>query len=340
VARRRLVEPGSEITPLKEGPNKMSPEPTASATRDLRPFRYDLATFIPFRDSEACERARGILREDITSHPNPEFQIRVIEERQAFYEAFAGDLVRRIREARDEERSFVAILPAGPIPQYELAARAINAERLSLAHVHTFNMDEYANQDGETAPLSWAGSFQRAMLENFFGLIDEDLRPPTEQVHFPTTEKIPSYGQQIDDLGGADVCYGGIGWCGHIAFWEAHLAFEFDGDLDAYKKAGPRLVELHPMTIMQNALHSFSGDWSLVPPKANTIGPRQILGARHRSFWLDGDLGGGVSWQRFIARLVAHGPVSEFVPGSMLQTARTDFTLLGGVADDVVVQMA
>ena len=50
------------------------------------------------------------------------------------------------------------------MPQYELAARTINEERLSLAHVHTFNMDEYANEDGVTAPLSWPGSFQRAML--------------------------------------------------------------------------------------------------------------------------------------------------------------------------------
>ena len=58
---------------------------------------------------------------------------------------------------------------------------------------------------------------------------------------------------------------------------------------------GARLVELHPMTIMQNALHSFGGDWSWVPPKAATIGPREVLGARHRSFWLDGDLGGGVA---------------------------------------------
>ena len=89
------------------------------------------------------------------------------------------------------------------------------------------------------------------------------------------------------------------------------------------------------MTVMQNALHSFGSDWSWVPPRANTIGPREVLGARHRSFWLDGDLGGGVSWQRFIARLVAHGPVSEFVPGSVLQTARTDYTILGSVADDV-----
>ena len=85
---------------------------------------------------------------------------------------------------------------------------------------------------------------------------------------------------------------------------------------------------------------AFGGDWSWVPPKANTIGPREILGAKHRSFWLDGDLGGGVSWQRFIARLVAHGPISEHVPGSILQTARTDYTILGGVADDVEIHTA
>jgi glucosamine-6-phosphate deaminase len=216
----------------------------------------------------------------------------------------------------------------------------INEERLSLAHVHTFNMDEYANEEGVTAPVSWPGSFQRAMQERFFALVDRELRPPEGQIHFPTTQAISDYSVRLEDLGGADACYGGIGWCGHIAFWESHLGHEFDGDLDAYKQAGARLVELHPMTIMQNALHSFGGDWSWVPPKANTIGPREILGARHRSFWLDGDIGGGVSWQRFIARLVAHGPVSEFVPGSILQTARTDYTILGGVADDVEIHMA
>jgi glucosamine-6-phosphate deaminase len=107
--------------------------------------------------------------------------------------------------------------------------------------------------------------------------------------------------------------------------------------LEAYRRASARIVELHPMTIMQNALHSFGGDWSKVPPKAATIGPAEILGAKERSFWLDGDLGSGVSWQRFIARLVAHGPVNTLVPGSILQTARTDFTLLGGVADDLGV---
>jgi len=234
----------------------------------------------------------------------------------------------------------VAILPVGPMPQYEIAARMINAERLSLRHVHTFNMDEYADQDGETAPVSWPGSFQRAMFAGFFDLIDPELRPPTEQIHFPTRAALGDYSARIEALGGADVCYGGIGWSGHIAFWEPQLGAEFDGDLEAWRAAGARLVELHPMTVMQNALHSFGSDWSWVPPKANTIGPREVLGARHRSFWLDGDLGGGVSWQRFIARLVAHGPVNEFVPGSVLQTARTDYTILGSVADDVEIHMS
>ena len=147
----------------------------------------------------------------------------MIDDAGAFYAAFAADLVGRIRAARDEGRTFVAILPVGPMPQYELAARMINDERLSLAHVHTFNMDEYANEDGVTAPVSWPGSFQRAMQERFFGLVDAELRPPEEQIHFPTTEAIGDYSARIEELGGADVCYGGIGWCGHIAFWESHL---------------------------------------------------------------------------------------------------------------------
>ena len=303
-------------------------------------FRYSLAPFITFRDAEACRRAREISRTRLTEHSNPEFRIRIIEDPADFYQAFAADLIDRICAARAEGRQFVVLLPVGPMPQYEIAAAMINEQRISLRHVHTFNLDEYADEDGATAPSSWVGSFQRAMQDNFFGRIDRELRPPESQIHFPTTEMIDRYGDDIAEAGGADVCYGGIGWSGHIAFWEPHLGFEWEGDLGAYKQAGPRLVDLHPMTVMQNALHSFAGDWSLVPPKANTIGPRDILGARHRSFWLDGDSGGSLSWQRFIARLVAHGPVSEFVPGSILQEARTDYTILGGVAEDIQVHMA
>jgi len=49
--------------------------------------------------------------------------------------------------------------------------------------------------------------------------------------------------------------------------------------------------------------------------------------------------GPDMAWQRFIARLAAHGRVNRFVPGSILQTAPTDYTLLAGVADNVEIAM-
>lgn len=303
-------------------------------------FDFDLSPFIPFRDRAVCARVRRIRKVELTQHPNPDFRIRIIEDASAFYLEFALDIVARLRAALEAGKRLVAIFPVGPMPQYGIAARLINELRIPCHHLHSFNMDEYADEDGNTAPEGWEGSFQRAMMERFFLRMDEALRPPMDQIHFPTADVLDVYGRMIEDLGGADVCYGGIGWCGHIAFWEAHLGFEFGDDLDSFARAGPRLVDLHPMTIMQNALHSFGGDWSCVPPKANTIGPAQVLGAKDRSFWLDGDLGGGVSWQRFIARLVARGPVTPLVPGSILQTVPTTYTVLGGVADDVEIQMA
>jgi len=303
-------------------------------------FTYNLAQFIAFRDLAECERVRAIRKQDITKHANPDFQIHLIEDLGEFYAAFATDIVSRIRQALEEGRQFTGVFPVGPMPQYAIAARMINALRIPMHHVHTFNMDEYADQDGQTAPPNWTGSFQRSMMESFFLRIDPELRPPLAQLHFPTSQTIDAYGKMIEDAGGADVCYGGIGWCGHIAFWEADLGKEFGNDLKAFKQAGPRIVELTPMTIMQNALHSFGGDWSWVPPKAASIGPAEIVGAKDRSFWLDGYIGGGVSWQRFIARLCAHGYVNTLVPGSLLQTAPGAYTIWGPVADNVEIHMS
>ena len=305
------------------------------------PFIYSPSAFLAFRDAEACAKARAIKKEDITRHANPHFRIRVIEDTAEFYAAFAVDMLSRIVQASEEGRQVVMILPVGPVPQYTILAEMVNRLRVSCRHLVTFNMDEYADDEGRTAPPEWPGSFATAMWDNFFGKIDAELRMPEENIHFPDSDNIGDYGKMIEDAGGADVCYGGIGWSGHIAFWEPHLADEFGGDMDEGKKAGPRIVELHPITIMQNALHSFNSDWSWVPPKAATIGPAQIVGAKDRSFWLDGMCGppGSMSWQRFIARLVAHGPVTPWVPGSVLQTLPGSYNILGGVAENVEISM-
>jgi glucosamine-6-phosphate deaminase len=304
-------------------------------------WTYSPSTWIPFRDAAACARVRAIRREEIARHRNRAFRIEVIDDKIQFYSRFALDIVTRILEARDAGKPCVLILPVGPVPQYRIAAQMINRQNISCRHLTTFNMDEYANEAGVTAPEEWEGSFATSMRQSFFGLIDPKLRPLDKNIHFPTHKNIGDYWKLIEDAGGADCCYGGIGWCGHIAFWESHLGLEFGDDLKAYKQAHGRIVELNPMTIMQNALHTFSSDWSWVPPKAASIGPREILGARDRSFWLDGECGGpGMSWQRFIARLVAHGPVNTLVPGSILQETNGGYHILGSVAENVTIDFS
>jgi len=304
-------------------------------------FTPALAKFIDFQDPKACAKVRAIKRSQIKKHPKKHFKINVLDSTEEFYAAFAMDIVTRIVQARDEGRECVLILPVGPVPQYAIAARIINNLGIDCSHLVTFNMDEYADEDEQTAPADWEGSFATAMRAGFFGRLNKKLRPKEENIHFPNSANIKDYSKMIADRGGADCCYGGIGWCGHIAFWESRMGHEYKSLAD-WKKATAQIVELHPMTIMQNALHSFGGDWSWVPPKAATIAPADILGAKHRSFWLDGMCGPGtpMCWQRFIARLVAHGPVSRFVPGSILQTVPTDYTMLAGVADDVEIDMS
>ena len=304
-------------------------------------FSYQLSKWIPFRDEKACARVRAIKRSDITKHANKKFRIEVIDDKIQFYSRFALDIVTRIQKAGQEGKNCVLILPVGPVPQYRIAAEMINRMGISCKHLITFNMDEYANEKGETAPADWEGSFATSMRQSFFEKLDPKLRPIDKNIHFPTHKNIGDYWKMIEDAGGADCCYGGIGWCGHIAFWESHLGLEFGDDLKSYKQAHGRIVELNPMTIMQNALHTFSSDWSWCPPKAASIGPREILGARDRSFWLDGDCGSAaMSWQRFIARLVAHGPVNTLVPGSILQETNCGYHILGSVAEDVKIDFS
>lgn len=70
----------------------------------MSPFSYDLHTISTFRDRAACERARTISRAELTSHPNPDFRIRVVDDPAEFYRQFADDLVGRIRAGRDAGR--------------------------------------------------------------------------------------------------------------------------------------------------------------------------------------------------------------------------------------------
>jgi glucosamine-6-phosphate deaminase len=253
------------------------------------------------------------------------------------HQIFVTDIFYRIKTAGDEGRKIVLIFP-NPMPEYREVSYLINKFRVNCHHVHVFAMDEYASEDGVIAPETWRYGFKYAMYKTFYEPIEQELRPPKGQVIGPSNENINDYGKMIEDMGGADACYSGPGWTGHLAFIEPD-APEFRADLDEWMKMGPRIVTLSPFTLAQNSLHGsfgMSGDIALVPPKAATIGPKEVVQAKYRmdinALTIHGTL---TSWQRLITRLVAHGPVTPLIPSSIHQLLRTDFYISEEIARDI-----
>ena len=289
-------------------------------------FDYSPSKWLPFQDKAVLDRVRNIKREDIEKHPNPDFNIQVVPDADVVW-LFVTDMFHRIKTAADAGLPVVLILP-NPCHAYARVAQLINRFQVDCSRLHAFAMDEFADQDGNTAPESWPQGFMHALKKFLYFRIDEKLRPPASQFKAPTTDIIDDYGRMIADFGGADACYSGSGWAGHVAFVEPD-APEFDAPLEEWKKMGPRIVTLSPFTIAQNSLHGsfgMSGDMAKVPPKASTIGPAEVIASKYRmdmnSLTVDGT---SVSWQRLITRLVAHGPVTPRVPTSIVQTLPTDF---------------
>ena len=106
----------------------------------------------------------------------------------------------------------------------------------------------------------------------------------------------------------------------HIAFWEPHFAAEFTC-VEEWKKPTYRLgAKLHPLTVEQNAITSFKSRTTLVPCRANTIGPGLFL----QSDWIiggcDGALGRGMMWQgTSLWVTLRYGP-DMWVPSSFMPT--------------------
>jgi glucosamine-6-phosphate deaminase len=281
-------------------------------------FNFEPSPCVPFRDKKVLDMARNISREDFLNHPT--LDIRVIPDAEIQF-MFVTDVFFRIKEAMDAGRRFVMIAP-NPWPMYKQVAYLLNRSKVNCQNLYTFNMDEYADQDGNIAPESWPLGFGHAFKKYFYNELDQDLRPPEKQIAGPTNKNINDYGKMIADLGNADICYAGPGWTGHLAFVDPD-APEVPKDLESFKKMGPSVVTLSPFTLAQNSLHgSFgsSGDIAAVPPKAATIGPAEVLAAKHNlSTYCIGVNGTATSWQRLITRLSIFGPVTPLVPDSVLQ---------------------
>ncbi|MBN1542387.1 hypothetical protein JW992_09600 [candidate division KSB1 bacterium] len=299
-------------------------------------FTYNPSHWVPFRDREVLERVRQIKKTDLTRHANPKFQIRIVKDDEAEF-IFISDMFYRIKQASDTGKKLVMILP-NPVPSYRKVAYLINKLQIDCRGLTVFAMDEYADEAGRIAPETWPHGFTYAMLHNFYYQIEEHLRPPRSQFHAPNDQNIDFYGKMITDEGEADICYSGPGWTGHLAFIEPD-APEFDAPLEEWKQMGPRIVTLSPFTLAQNSLHGsfgMSGDIALVPPKAATIGPAQVIASKARLEMHTLSVHGtATAWQRLISRLVLHGPVTPRVPSSIHQILETECIIAETIARDI-----
>lgn len=287
--------------------------------------------YVPFKDREICERLRKISGKDLEKHPNPDFNIKVMMNP---HPVLIATLFSRIKEASENNRKITLIL-GNPEPEtYIPLAQLINYFKVDCRNVHIFAMDEWADDQGNIAPETYKAGFAHSMLKYLVYQIDEKLRMPLENVHYPTTKNIADYSKMITDCGegGADICSSSPGWTGHMAFIDPVSEFlpsMKDGqyDIDEWLSMEARVVTLHPFTVAQNSLHGVfgqSGYVADVPPKAATIGPSDVKNARERievhALLTNNTFS---SWQRMTSRLVLHGPVTPLVPSSMLQLMKT-----------------
>jgi 6-phosphogluconolactonase/glucosamine-6-phosphate isomerase/deaminase len=308
------------------------------ATFETHEFTYSPSHHIPFRDKAILEKMRDITRDDFINYSSPGMTVKVIKESDVTF-MFMADVFFRIKDAMEAGRKLVMILPQ-PWSVYKEVAYMLNRCRIDCRNLYTFNMDEYADENGNIAPESWSHSFKYALKKYFYNELDPSLRPPEKQMIGITNENFKDYGKMITDLGGADVCYSGPGWTGHLAFIDPD-APEVPKDLEEFKKLGPTMVTLSPFSLAQLSLHGCfgaSGDTAAVPPKGVSIGPAQLIESKYNiGLYCIGVHSTATSWQRLVTRLALFGPVTPLVPDSLMQLQRGEAWVSESIAKKIEI---
>ncbi len=209
-----------------------------------------------------------------------------------FAEAIAGEIAANNAGGKPTR----LILPLGPRAQYPILADVCNDRGISWANVHIFFMDEYLDWQGRLLPVDHPLSFEGHARRYLFDRLPPELRLPDAQLRFPHPLHLEELAREIEDGGGIDTCYGGIGIHGHVAFNEPVLGL-WRVSKEEFRKGNPRVIFLNPETVTMGAARWTGGDVESFPPMAVTLGMRQLLEARRIRLYCDGGL-----WQQAALR--------------------------------------
>jgi len=254
-----------------------------------------------------AEQLRGVKVKKIGN-----IDVKIVKGEWDVYFDMALVMLEEIMKNNQAGKKTVMIVPVGPTDQYPILAKLVNSLKVSLKNVYFFNMDEYMITPTELIDKEHYMSFEKRMNDEFYSRVNPELVMPKEQRFFPIPGKEAEYDKMIEDLGGVDLCLGGLGINGHIAFNEAA---EEDDPITAeeFAQLGTRVLPITRETRTINAYGYQRGDLRGMPEWCITIGMKQILEARKIYIALNRP------WQHGIAKHVLFDKPQPQIPGTLLQ---------------------
>ena len=250
----------------------------------LAPGWWDYTTL----DDAILNDAARLTAEDMAGLSRDGFKVVFYDTLEDFYLAEALEYITAWREGTGDNPVGVCG-PIGPTEQLPLVARLVNELKLDLSNAHFWGMDEWF-MDGKEAPPTHPLSFAKADMELCFNRIDNGLKMPDANIHFPkadTAEYIKSWeGVRCAVMQGGQ---------GEIKHWAFNDPLKRQGEYadeppspEEYRLLTTRVVDLHPVTLTQNARTSGGGVVTGVPTRAITVGPVQTWQADKVSIWQAG----------------------------------------------------
>ena len=232
-----------------------------------------------------------------------------MESSEQVFRTMAREMADEIIAHNKAGQKTVLILPVGPVGQYPFFVEIVNSERISLKDCWFFNMDEYLTDCKRWIDKSCFLSFRGFMEREVYSKIDKDLVNPVSQRFFPDPENPSLLTGKLDELGGADICFGGIGINGHVAFNEPQSELS----ASEFSRLTTRVIKISDETKTANAIGDLGGAIEDMPKYAATIGMKEILSSRKIR------LGVFRTWHRAVVRRAVCGEVSSEFPVTLIQ---------------------
>lgn len=246
---------------------------------------------------------------------------KIVAKETDVYFDMALTMLEEILRHNERGEKTVFIVPVGPTDQYPLLAEMVNRLRVSLKNVHFFNMDEYLLTPTTVIARDDPMSFYGRMKREFYDRVDPELVMPESRRHFPEPGHEAEYDRMLADLGGADVCFGGLGINGHVAFNEPPEP-DTVMSADDFAELGTRVLSISRETRTINAYGYQRGDLMGMPEYCITIGMKSILASKKIYIALNR------AWQNGPLKHALRDEETARVPASLLRRCQ-DVTFCG-----------